>query len=210
MTRLIFTVLAAALSCSVIQASPITYTLSTTASGTFAGSVFTNALVTVTLMGDTSNVVAGPGPFINTVLNPVTAVLSVFGVGTGTFTDPITLISTLNAVTLLGAPAVLIVDGPLTTGTGLLLQTGSIFQTYDLRTALGPITGPGGVASGSQMATNFPTTGGNLSWAIGQSMGTSTFTAVIAPTNTPEPGTWILLGSGLAAAFARRRFKSPR
>ena len=102
------------------------------ASDTFGASVFTNALVTMTLTGETSNVVAGVGPFINTVFNPVTAVLTVFGVGTGTFTDPITIFSTLNAVTLFGAPAVLIVDGPLTSGTGLLAQTGSIFQTYDL------------------------------------------------------------------------------
>src|ERR1035441_8187209 len=63
MTRAVFTILAAALFCSFTQASPIGYSLTTSASGTLGGTSFTNALVTVTLTGDTADVTAGPVPF---------------------------------------------------------------------------------------------------------------------------------------------------
>ncbi len=105
--------------------------------------------------------------------------MSVAGIGTGTFTDSIQIICTLNDAAALGvAQAVLILDN--TTGTGILAQTGSAFSSYDLRSPLGPLSGTGGVASGSHMTPIFPTTAGNMTWAIGQSFGTSTFTAVPA------------------------------
>ena len=204
MTRVVVTILAAAFFCSVtqVQASPITYSLTSTATGTLGASSFTNALVTVTVTGDTANVM----PFGPVVFNTGAATVSVGGVGTATFTDPIEIFSTLNDLNIFGVPAVVILDGPLGSGTGILLQTGSVFLTYDLRGPLGPISGPGGVASGSQITPIFPTTAGNLTWAIGQPLGTSTFTAVV----TPEPGTLLLLGSGLAALFAPGRYKRTR
>ena len=66
-----FTILMAALFCSVTQvkANTITYSLSTTASGSLGGSPFTNAPVTVTLTGDTANVAPGPVPFNNLLVN---------------------------------------------------------------------------------------------------------------------------------------------
>ena len=205
MTRVAFTILAAVLLCPVnqVQASPITYSLTSTATGTLGASSFTNAAVTVTLTGDISNVMPGPAPFTDIVVNSGAATVSVPGLGTGTFTDPVVILSTLNdaSATNFGVPAVLILDE--TSGTGILVQTGSIFSTYDLRGPLGPLSGTGGVASGSHITPIFPTTAGNLTWAIGQSLGTSTFTAV----TTPEPGTWVLLGSGLVAVIARRRCK---
>jgi hypothetical protein len=206
MTRAVFTILAAALFCSFTQAqaSPISYSLTTTASGTLGGTSFTNALLTVTLTGDTANVTPGPVPFTDVLENPGIATVSVSGFATATFTDSIVIVSTLNDVALLGGgPAVLLLD--YTTDTGILLQTGSTFSTYDLRGPLGPLSGTGGVASGSHVTPIFPTTAGNLTWAIGQPLGTSTFTAVA----TPEPGTLVFLGSGLAAVFARRRYKRP-
>lgn len=203
MTRALFTILAATLSCSVthVQASPITYSLATTVTGTLGASSFTNAPVTVTLTGDTANVTPGPVPFTDVLVNSGSATVNVSGLGTATFTDSIVIISTLNDIALFGVPAVLILDN--TSGTGILLQTGSIFSTYDLRGPLGPLSGTGGVASGSSITPIFPTTAGNLTWAIGQPSGTSTFTAV----TTPEPGALVLLGSGLALVLARRRFK---
>ena len=201
MTRVVFMILAAALFCSFTQASPIGYSLTTTASGTLGGTSFTNALVTVTLTGDTANVTPGPVPFADVLENPGSATVSVSGFSTATFTDSIVIVSTLNDVAIFGVPAVLILDN--TTGTGILVQTGSIFSTYDLRGPLGPLSGSGGVASGSQVTPIFPTTAGNLTWAIGQPSGTSTFTAFA----TPEPGTLVFLGSGLAGVFARRRYK---
>jgi hypothetical protein len=207
MTRAVLTTLAVALSCSFyqVQASPISYSLTTTVSGTLGGTPFTDALVTVTLTGDTANVTPGPVPFADVVYNPGSATVNVSGFATATFTDSIVIFSTLKDVSLLvgGLPTVLILDN--TTGTGILLQTGSIFSTYDLRRSLGPLSGAGGVASGSHITPIFPTTAGDLTWAIGQPLGTSTFTAVA----TPEPATLVFLGCGLTAVFARRRYRWP-
>ena len=63
MTRSVFTILAAVLFCSVTQvkATPIVYSLTTTATGTLGASSFTNAAVTVTFTGDTANVAAADG-----------------------------------------------------------------------------------------------------------------------------------------------------
>ena len=202
MTRHLPMILAVALSCSVAHATSITYSLTTTASGTFGGSPFTNAQVTLTLTGDTANVVPGPTPYTDVVVNPGTATVNVSGLGTGTFTDSILIVDTLSDLTIFGVPAVLILDN--TTNTGIVLQTGSAFTTYDLLTSLGPLSGTGGVASGSAITPVFPTTAGDLTWTVGQSLGDSTFTAV---TTTPEPGTFVLVGSGLMAALARRRFR---
>lgn len=202
MTRAVLTILAAVFcsSATLVYGSPISYSLTTTASGTLGGSSFTNAIVTVTLNGDTANVMPGPSPFTDIVVNQGNAAVNVSGIGTGTFTDPIVIASTLNDLTIFGTPTVIIVDNTIS-GTGILLQTGPVFSTYDLRSSLGPVTGTGGVASGSHITPVFPTTAGNLTWTVGQQLGTSTFTAVVA---APEPAGLILLGSGLAALFARR------
>lgn len=203
MTRLVLAVAAVVLLGSVtqIQASPITYTLSSAVSGTLGGSSFTDALVTVTLTGDTANVKPGPAPFTDVVVNSGSATVDVSGIGTATFTDAIEVVDTLTDTVLLGAPVVLILDG--TTGTGILLETGSTFTTYNLRSSFGPLSGTGGVASGSHITPIFATTAGALTWSVGQPLGTATFTAIA----TPEPGTLELLGAGLAALVWRRRFK---
>jgi large repetitive protein len=180
-----FTILAA-LFCSFaqVQAAPVSYSLTTTASGTLGGTSFTNAQVTVTLTGDTANVQPVPAPYADALENSGNATVNVAGFPTATFTDPIVIISTLNdTASPFGGPAVLILDN--TTGTGILFQTGSIFSTYDLRSSLGPLSGTGGVASGSHMTPIFPTTAGNFTWAIGQPSGTSTFTAVATQTALP-------------------------
>lgn len=183
----------------VTSAAPITYTETLTASGTLGGTVFTDALVTVTLTGDTSNVTAGPVPYTDVLVNPGSATVSVSGLGTGTFTDSIVIISTLTDTAIFGEPAVLFLD--YSSGTGIVLQTGSAFTTYDLRGPLGPLSGQGGVASGSAVTPIFPTTAGDLTWAVGQSSGTSTFTAT---GGVPEPTSIMLFGTGLLGLIGLR------
>lgn len=206
LTQIAFTLLAGALLGSItqVQAVPITYSLTTTATGTLGGSPFTNALVTVTLTGDTANVVPGPIPFNNDLFNTGNATVSIAGLGTVTFTDPIVILSTFNDLTLFGVPAVVILDGPGSAGggTGILDQFGLSFSGYALG-PLGPVSGTGGVASGSSTTPIFPTTAGPMTWAIGQPNGNSTFVAAA----TPEPGSLFLFGSGLVTVFARRRYK---
>jgi len=188
-----------------VHAAPITYTLSTTASGTLGGTSFTDALVTVTLTADTENVVPGPTPFTGAVANYGTAVVNVAGIGTGSFTGPVGIFSSLNDPASLaffgGTPGVIMIDN--TTDTGIIAELGSAFGTYDLRSSLGPLTGPGGPASGSHTTPVFSTTVGDFTWAIGQTGGTlpSTFTA----SATPEPGTFGILAAGLVAVVWRRR-----
>ncbi len=166
-----------------MQAAPITYTLTSTASGTLGASTFTNATVTVTLSGDTSGITAGTGSFTGALLNAGNSSITIAGVGTATFTDPIVMVSTYNTL-LSGVNAVIILDNA--SGTGILLQEGTVFSAYGLG-PLASVTGTGGVASGSHITPVFPTTKGNLTWAVGQSLGTSTFTA--STTTTTAPGT---------------------
>ncbi len=173
---LVITALAGSGSIAQIQAAPITYMLTSAGSGTLGGSSFTNATVMVTLTCDTSGVTAGTGSQAGYLVNSGTATVTVSGVGTATFTDPVEIVSTYNSI-FDGVNAVLIGDS--VSGTGILLQEGTVFSGYQLG-PLGPVTGSGGVASGSSMTPVFPTTAGNFTWAIGQALGTSTFTATQA------------------------------
>ena len=186
MTRVALAVAAVALCGSITQAAPITYTLTTTASGTLGASTFTNATVTVTFSADTSGITAGTGSFSGALINTGSGTVTIGSLGTATFTDPIVMISTYNAsITALGGmSAVIVLDNA--TGTGILLQAGPIFSGYGLG-PMAPVTGTGGVASGSHAVQVFPTTKGNMTWAVGQDLGTSTFTA--STTTTTAPGT---------------------
>ncbi len=184
------------------SAAPINYTLTTTASGTLGASSFTDAMVTVTLTGDTSNVTPGTGLITGALVNPGTATVSIFGLGTATFTDSIGILSTFNgtAVFLGGSGSGVLIGqfiGPLnnpTDITGILVQEGPVFFGYDLRGSLGPVSSRGGSSAPDPFAV-FPTTGGILNFTAPPfDTGTTTFTAVVA---TPEPGTLAFLGSGL-------------
>ena len=84
--------------------------------------------------------------------------------------------------------AVIILDNA--SGTGILLQEGTIFSGYGLN-VMAPVTGTGGVASGSHITPIFPTTKGTLTWAVGQALGTSTFAASTISTLAPGISTTI-------------------
>jgi hypothetical protein len=161
------------------HAIPITYTVAGTATGALGASAFTNALVTVALVGDTS--------FVG--LNSGSATVTVAGVGTAVFTD--TIVVTDNP----GNPSAQIADVALNR---LIFGTNApAFATYDLRGPIGPISG---MALINAFAI-FPTTLGNFDMAsvFGN---TSTFTATTSA-SVPEPASVVLLGIGLLAARVR-------
>jgi hypothetical protein len=183
------------------QAAPITYTLASTGTGTLGGVAFTNASVTLTLSADTSGVT-----FVSPALfNPGTATVNVAGVGMATLTDSIGIVSSFHDLTLFGTSGVVIGDlsnpSDPASFTGILGQFGSELFGYDLLSPFGPDTGSGGPASGSHITPHFPTTVGDLTWAVGQPLGTSTFSAVVT---TPEPGTLAFFGAGLLALGGKR------
>src|SRR5262245_47323214 len=173
------------------QATPITYREMITGTGTLGSSPFTNTVVTVSFFGDTSNVLGVGGLATNTV---GTAAVAVFGLGIATFTDPIMgVVDNQNAS---AGPSAIISD--FTAGRLILATVNPAFVNYDLRSSIGPISGPATANLGSP----FPTTSGNfvLTSIVGN---TSTFTATTS--TVPEPASVMLVGTGLLAAFTRAR-----
>lgn len=177
------------------SAEPITYTLTTTATGTLGASTFTDASVTVTLTGNTSNIAFGPSPLNVFLVNPGSATINISGLGTSTFTDSIEILSSFDTLVFGGKSAVVIaqLDNPAGTSvSGIAVEEGTAFFGYSLQGPFGPISGTGGAASGP--ANIFPTSAGNLQYTIQPPiLGPSTFTATVVP----EPTGMMLLGMGL-------------
>jgi hypothetical protein len=168
-----------------IQASPITYTLTTMASGKLGATPFTNAPVTLIFAGDTSNIAAGTGMYANTLGEAGSATMIISGLGATTLTDPAFILSTFDNTSLFGLSGVVIGDN--TNGTGVLAATGPVFFGYDLQT-FGPVTSGGGVGNGGGPGNTFPTNAGTLEFGTGQDNVGSSFTAVATQTLTGDQG----------------------
>lgn len=172
------------------RAESVTYTVSDTASGSIGAQTFTNQVITVTFVGDTTNISGNPGFYTNT---PGVATINISGLGTFTFTGSTEFFDNQ------GEEAAGIAD----TSVGSILDTyNSAFATYTGSTSIGPLSGSVFYSS----AYDFNTSGGILNLSSARS--TSTLTAIVGAAPTPEPSSFALLGStllGAAGLFRRRK-----
>lgn len=167
------------------QGALITVTDQVTDSGFLDGTPFTNALVTITFQGDTNNVTSSFAVF--SVVG--TAAVNVAGL------TPDTLTGTLSAYS-----DNMFESGGIETATSVVLATdNAAFATYELNTSLGPLVGQAFVANPSDL----PTMGGTF--GLDATMNQLTFTATVAGSPVPEPGSMLLLGAGIAGLMLRRR-----
>jgi hypothetical protein len=185
------------LTCSGInaRAGMITYQNQVTATGTLNGSPFTNALVTVSLTGDTNNVHAGGG--VQLFSNAGTITVTIAGLGTATFVGYMfeSAFTDLNGGMVTPARCGIGVSGNGYSGS--VSDTGSAqCSTYDLKT---PIT----VTGIALPRLNIPFVTDLGPFSMSSFSGTSTFTATVVP----EPSSICLMGVGIAlfVGFNRAR-----
>jgi hypothetical protein len=170
-------------------ATPVTYIESGTGSGTLGTAAFTDALVTITMVGDTSNITGGPTFFSNTV---GTFTLNVAGVGTATFTDSMEVF--VNQT--FAPPAAGI--GDLSQGPASVLDTlDSSFGSYALTAPFGPVTNTAFI----RPDVTFNTTLGGFNI---QSMGPATFQAIGVPEPSSIVSGCLAIGVGGIACVLRR------
>jgi hypothetical protein len=163
------------------NAAVITYTFMGTGSGTLDGTDFDGDF-TITMVSDTSDVTSGGGEFRNDV---GTMVVDVSGVGSDTIAAPLVLVNSA---------------APGFAGFGQEIDpfptedlTDSVFETYNLMTALPLTTGDLSVAP----ATFFTNAGSGF--VVSDITALSFEATGGVPSSVPEPSTWAMMALGFAS-----------
>jgi hypothetical protein len=182
-------------------AVPISYEIKGVASGTIGGSAFTDALVIVTLAGDTDNVSPYPD-FPGPVINLGTTSINIQGKGTATVTDDTVMFASVIPIDFDDdpntpeLPALFWATVPEQGDQVLGVIADDALLGYDLRSSFGPFTSFGGVGVNFDVVH---TTMGNLFFTSGNAISKATFTATV-----PEPSSFMLLGMGVIALAGSR------
>ena len=191
-------------------AVPITYTETTIASGSLGGTNFTNALVTLTLIGDTTGVVQPlPNDVPDFLYNHGTGTITIAGVGIATIFNASAVIFPVIPgeipIPSFGIGQGLIDDGHFTAILGIGSNS---LAGYDLQTAFGPFTATGeaGATEPNGSPHFYATSAGNLMLTRQESVVTLTVTT----TSVPEPASLSLLGIGGLSLIGLRRRTKPR
>ena len=156
------------------SAIPITYTEIATGSGSLNGVAFSNAVITLTGAGDTTGVFSQIGQ----LGNPVSLTIDISGVGTAIYNN------VLNPV-----PFAFLNPATNAVGFGvgnlpILGTVSSAFATYDLASAIGPITGVGLLADAPFSPPTLPTDRGSF---VLSSINNSTATFSASVNAVPGP-----------------------
>jgi hypothetical protein len=203
--RLFRLALAAALGSIAAIAGPITFNMTTTATGTLNGTGFVNALLTVTSLADTSLVtVSGASPIQDYELIAGFSTVNITG-----FASPVTFTDLMFWEDPNSSGDIIFGDTTRGSGIGNAILgftnpvPGSGLLTYNLQSSFGPAFG--GFDFGVSAFHNFnniPTSGGLLSVTA------ATNDVFIAAAATPEPASFLIEGLGVLGLFAVRRIRN--
>jgi len=170
-------------------AGPITFTISTTGSGTLGASTFTDATITFTQVSDTALIgscfsaidLCSPTSTANT--------LTLQGLGTFTITDPTRFFDN---------PGGSVGVDDSNTFIDAISEHDAAFVSYNMQTALGPISN----TVSSPKYTGMGTSGGAFSYTGNSTV--ATFRAVTGVSAVPEPGSLgLALGGAMLGLFLK-------
>lgn len=197
------------------HAAPISYTITAIASGSLGGVDFADALMTVTLVGETSAVTQPlPDDLPDLLANHGVATVTIAGLGTATFNHP----DGYAAVAFPMIPGEIPLaslgiwegfDPAAESGTGILAIGSDSLGGYDLRSPLGPVSGvsTGGATEPGGSFYEYATTAGPLVIARTGEEGTATVSIAIP---VPEPASLSLFGAGALSVLAATRRRRQR
>jgi hypothetical protein len=178
------------------EAAQIFYSESITTDGILGGTVFADKLVTLTFTADTTNVTFFQGSnFTQYTNNPSVSTVTVAGIGTATWSDPVLL-------SVFAFPTFSEFSVTDTTSSTDILDTFAVasgFAGYDMKGPLSPVNGGAAYPVGTLFGTSrgsfeFTKTGG----------GVSTVSATTTATAAPEPSGLFLITLGLFSLAAYR------